>query len=253
MMLDIFNFTIPGYRPIEQLHQGATTLVYRAVSIDRQSQPVIIKVLTCDYPTQRDLLQFRHQYTIAKQIDLPGVIRPYQLLEYRRGYALVMEDYGGISLNQYQARHSLTVTDILSISIQLADILHALYQQRIVHKDIKPANILIHPESKQIKLIDFGIASLLPRETQEILSPNLLEGTLAYISPEQTGRMNRGIDYRTDFYSLGVTLYQLLTGKLPFETGDPIESIHCHLAQVPIPVDRVNPDVPAAIAASLPN
>ncbi len=249
MMLDTFNFTIPGYRPIEQLHQGATTLVYRAVSIDQQSQPVIIKFLTCDYPSQRDLLQFRHQYTIAKQLDLPGVIRPYQLLEYRRGYALVMEDFGGISLNQYQARRCLSVTDILSIAIQLADILHALYQQRIVHKDIKPANILIHPESKQIKLIDFGIASLLPRETQEILSPNLLEGTLAYISPEQTGRMNRGIDYRTDFYSLGVTLYQLLTGKLPFETGDPIKSIHCHLAQVPIPVDRVNPDLPGAIAA----
>jgi serine/threonine protein kinase len=117
--------------------------------------------------------------------------------------------------------------------MKLADILQGLYHHRIIHKDIKPANILIHPQTGEIQLIDFSIASLLPKETQIIQNPNILEGTLAYISPEQTGRMNRGIDYRTDFYSLGVTLYELITGKLPFEATDAMELVHCHIAKIP--------------------
>jgi serine/threonine protein kinase len=133
--------------------------------------------------------------------------------------SVVMEDFGGIALSKYCQTHSLSLVDILAIAVQLADILHELYQHRVIHKDIKPANILIHPESQQIKLIDFSIASLLPKETKEVKHPNVLEGTLAYIAPEQTGRMNRGIDYRTDFYSLGVTLFELLTGRLPFQTA----------------------------------
>ncbi|WP_442936894.1 AAA family ATPase [Nostoc sp.] len=116
--------------------------------------------------------------------------------------------------------------------------LDILYRERIIHKDIKPANILINPETKQVKLIDFSIASLLPRETQTLINPNVLEGTLAYISPEQTGRMNRGIDYRTDFYSVGVTFYELLTGKLPFASNDPMELVHCHIAKMPMALEN---------------
>ncbi|OUC15408.1 MAG: serine/threonine protein kinase, partial [Alkalinema sp. CACIAM 70d] len=134
------------------------------------------------------------------------------------------------------------------IGLQISDILHELCQYQIVHKDIKPANLLIHPESKQVKLIDFSIASLLPKETQTLLNPNVLEGTLAYLAPEQTGRMNRAIDYRTDFYAFGVTLYQLLTGQLPFASEDPLELIHCHIAQQPMPADQVNPAVPPMLA-----
>ncbi len=144
-----------------------------------------------------------------------------------------MEDCGGISLQDYVQEHPLTLVEILNIAIQLAEILHELHQARVIHKDIKPANILIHPQSKQIWLIDFSIASLLPKETQEIQNPNVLEGTLAYIAPEQTGRMNRGIDYRADFYSLGVTLYELLTGQLPFKSDDVMEMVHCHIAKIP--------------------
>ncbi|MHC5720789.1 MAG: serine/threonine protein kinase, partial [Nostoc sp.] len=113
---------------------------------------------------------------------------------------------------------------------------------------IKPANILINPETKQVKLIDFSIASLLPRETQEIQNANCLEGTLAYLSPEQTGRMNRGIDYRSDFYSLGVTFYELLTGQLPFIFDDPMELVHCHLAKTPIAVHQINSKIPLVLS-----
>ncbi len=208
------------------------TLVYRAIrEIDRL--PVVIKLLNRDYPSFSELLQFRNQYTIAKNLRLPGVVEPYNLESYRHSYALVMEDFGGISLRDYAQEASLNLTEILAIALQVTDILDGLYRNRVIHKDIKPANVLIHPKTKQIKLIDFSIASLLPRETQEIQNPNVLEGTLAYISPEQTGRMNRGIDYRTDFYSLGVTFYELLTGKLPFECDDPMELVHCHIAKQP--------------------
>lgn len=124
-----------------------------------------------------------------------------------------------------------------------------MHQHRVIHKDIKPANILIHPESKEIKLIDFSIASVLPKETQEIQNHNNLEGTLAYLAPEQTGRMNRGIDYRSDFYALGVTLYQLLTGCLPFFAHDPLELVHCHIAKIATPVHLVKTEVPEMVGA----
>ncbi|MEG3988363.1 AAA family ATPase [Microcoleus sp. S28C3] len=229
--VDLTN-RVSGYHLVEQLYCGSRTLVYRAIR-ETDELPVVIKLLNRDYPSFSELLQFRNQYTIAKNLRLPGVVEPYNLESYRHSYAIVMEDFGGISLRDYAQERSLTLAEILEIAIQITDILNELYRHRVIHKDIKPANVLIHPETKQVKLIDFSIASLLPRETQEIHNPNVLEGTLAYISPEQTGRMNRGIDYRTDFYSLGATFYELLTGKLPFECDDPMELIHCHIAKQP--------------------
>ncbi|MEM9541549.1 MAG: AAA family ATPase, partial [Cyanobacteria bacterium P01_E01_bin.42] len=166
-------------------------------------------------------------------------------------YALIMEDFGGISLDEARGNgqfSSLTIPQFLQIAIQLAEILHHLHRNCVIHKDIKPANILIHPETQQIKLIDFSISSLLPKETQTIQTPNSLEGTLAYISPEQTGRMNRGIDYRSDFYSLGVTFYELLNGKLPFESNDPLELVHCHIAKTAAPLANQG-DIPKVTAS----
>src|SRR4028119_804671 len=229
--VDLTN-RISGYHLVEQLYCGSRTLVYRAIR-ETDQLPVVIKLLNRDYPSFSELLQFRNQYTIAKNLRLPGVVEAYTLEFYRNSYVLVMEDFGGISLRDYAQERSLTLVEILAIAIQITDILNALYRHRVIHKDIKPANVLIHPETKEVKLIDFSIASLLPRETQEIQNPNVLEGTLAYISPEQTGRMNRGIDYRTDFYSLGATFYELLAGKLPFECDDPMELVHCHIAKQP--------------------
>jgi predicted ATPase/signal transduction histidine kinase len=239
---------IPGYLIVEPLYLGSRTAVYRAIQMVQQ-QSVVIKILQCKYPSFSELVQFRNQYTIAKNLASSGIIQPLGLEPLGHGYLLVMEDWGGVALGKYIQEYRLDLLEILTIALQIADILHDLSQHRVVHKDIKPSNLLIHPESKQVKLIDFSIASLLPRESQEIQSPNLLEGTLAYLAPEQTGRMNRGIDYRTDFYALGVTLYQLLTGTLPFASDDPMELIHCHIAKMPIPVDQINPAVPAMVAA----
>ena len=194
-------------------------------------------------------MQFRNQYTIAKNLAIPGIVRPLSLEPWQNGYALILENFDGISLQRYARDRSLALPETLDVAIQLASILHDLCQHRVVHKDIKPANILIHPESKQIQLIDFSIASLLPKESQEIQNPNRLEGTLAYLAPEQTGRMNRGIDYRADFYGLGVTLYELLAGELPFQSEDPLELVHCHIAEVPVPPHQLEPSIPEMVSA----
>ncbi|MEG4120626.1 AAA family ATPase [Microcoleus sp. N9_B4] len=245
-----------GYHINEQIYAGNRTLVYRGLRCSN-GQPVVIKLLRNDFPRFHELVHFRNQYVIAKNLEIPGSVKAYSLETYHNHYALVMEDFGGISLSRYMVSlaeasqeplKGLPVSEFLPIAIQIANSLDGLYRHHVIHKDLKPANILINPTSKQVKLIDFSIASLLPRETQEIQNSNVLEGTLPYISPEQTGRMNRGIDYRTDFYSLGVTFYELLTGKLPFQTDDPMDLVHCHLAKQPLAASRVNNSVPLVLS-----
>jgi predicted ATPase/signal transduction histidine kinase len=238
--------TIPGYRILEEIYDGSRTRVYRG-RCESEQKPVVIKLLKSEYPTFNELVQFRNQYTIAKNLDLPGIIQAIALLNYRNGFALVMEDIGGVSLSEEMGRSSNSLKEFFNIAIQIVQTLEGLYKNRIIHKDIKPQNILINPETREVKLIDFSISSLLPRENQEIQNPNVLEGTLAYISPEQTGRMNRGIDYRTDFYSLGVTFYELLTGQLPFQSTDPMELVHCHIARIPTPPIELVPSIPLMV------
>ncbi|MCP2728982.1 ATP-binding sensor histidine kinase [Limnofasciculus baicalensis] len=245
---------IPGYHLTEQIYLGSRTEVYRGIS-QSDKKPVIIKLLKSEYPTFNELVQFRNQYTIAKNLDNPGIVKPIALLNYRNSFAIVMEDIGGISLYEWGvgkrewgvAKNYDFLSDFFNIAIQIVKILEILYQNRVIHKDIKPQNILINPETKQIKLIDFSISSLLLRETKEIQNPNILEGTLAYMSPEQTGRMNRGIDYRTDFYSLGATFYELLTGKLPFQSSEPMELVHCHIAMMPTSPIEIVPEIPVMV------
>jgi serine/threonine protein kinase len=128
----------------------------------------------------------------------------------------------------------LPLPEFLNIAIKIAQSLADIHNSNIIHKDINPSNIVYNPETEQVKIIDFGISTQLSRSNPTLKNPNVLEGTLAYMSPEQTGRMNRSLDYRTDFYSLGVTFYELLTGQLPFETTDALELVHCHIAKQPI-------------------
>ncbi|BAY10149.1 trifunctional serine/threonine-protein kinase/ATP-binding protein/sensor histidine kinase [Calothrix sp. NIES-2098] len=240
------NPIVPGYQINSQLYAGSRTKVYRAIRESHQL-PVVLKLLTAEYPSFNELVQFRHQYTIAKNLNIPGIIHPLSLESYGNSYILVMPDTGEISLREYIKNQNITLVDFLSIAIQLIAIIQDLHEHRVIHKDIKPANILINSQTKQVQIIDFSIASLLPKETPEIQSPNVLEGTLAYISPEQTGRMNRGIDYRSDYYSLGVTLYEILTKELPFQSNDPMELVHCHLAKMPTAIGN-SQEIPQVIA-----
>ncbi|MGD1805067.1 trifunctional serine/threonine-protein kinase/ATP-binding protein/sensor histidine kinase [Dapis sp. BLCC M126] len=237
---------LPNYQITQQIYTGTRTTVYRGINTTNQ-QSVVIKVLNKEYPTFSELLQFRHQYTITKNLNLPGIIKPISLEKYGNGYALIMEDIGAVSLKTYLTNQKLSLENFLELALSIVKILEDLYHHQIIHKDIKPSNIVINPDTKEVKLIDFSISTLLPRETQEIINPNVLEGTLAYMSPEQTGRMNRGIDYRSDFYSLGITFYEILTVQLPFWSSEPIELVYFHIAKEPTPPADLNTEIPVMV------
>ncbi|WP_310487920.1 serine/threonine-protein kinase PknK, partial [Chamaesiphon sp. VAR_69_metabat_338] len=244
---------LPGYQIIEEIYAGDRSLLYRGIR-ESDLYPVVIKLIRSPAPSLDRLIQFRHEYEIGKSIDVPNVIKTLAFEPYQNSHALILEDFGGISLQSYVYRSGVLgatpqkLITFIQIVTQIADALDGLYRHRIIHKDLKPANILIHPETRQIKPIDFSLASRLPKETQSIKNVNTLAGTLAYMSPEQTGRMNRGIDYRSDFYALGVTCYELLTGQLPFISTDPMELVHSHIDKQPVPVRQLNPDIPLMLS-----
>ena len=158
---------LPNYTIIEALYAGSRTIVYRAVE-NATGRSVIIKLLKQEYPDFQDLLLFRNQYAITQDLTIPGVIAPHSSEFHENSYVLIMEDFGGISLQQYRQENILSLGEVLAIGVQLATILHDLHQARIIHKDLKPANILIHPQSKDVRLIDFSIASRYPKKTKKL-------------------------------------------------------------------------------------
>lgn len=243
---------ISGYEIIQTLHEGDRVAIYRAYSQQRD-KPVIIKLLRVEYPTLEDITRLRHEYSILQNLQSAGVIVAYQLEKYRHSFALILEDINGKSLKEIVTVEPLPIRDVLQIAIAIAQTLAELYRAGIVHKDVKPSNIIVNWKTQQVKLIDFGCASRLPLENPTLKNPNSIEGTLTYMSPEQTGRMNRAIDCRTDLYSLGATLYELLTGQPPFIAEDPIELIHCHIAKPPVPPKELRqmPEVLSQIICKL--
>ncbi|NQE35807.1 trifunctional serine/threonine-protein kinase/ATP-binding protein/sensor histidine kinase [Microcoleus asticus] len=237
---------LPGYQLISPIHEGTNTVIYQG-RYEGERTPVIIKTLKAEYPTLEEIARIRHEYQILHSLNIPGIIKPIELKPYEHGLALILEDFGGQPLKQYINSQKTNLINFLLIARQLAQILGELHQNQIIHKDIKPQNILIKPETRQIKLIDFSIATRLEKENPTISNPNYIEGTLAYMSPEQTGRMNRSIDYRTDFYSLGVTFYEMLAGQLPFNSNDPMKLVHCHIAKQPKSLNQLNPEIPKTV------
>jgi len=238
--------TLSGYDISEVLYEGAKSLVYRGV---RQSDqlPVIIKLLKRTLPSHNELLSFRHQYSLLKDIHLDGVVPTLALESWQEKLALIMPDNQSQDLKLYSNDSPLNIEDFLDIASKIAVILQQLHQLNITHKDIKPSNIIIQPDTQQVALIDFSIASQLNSENQMLQTPDALSGTLSYLSPEQTGRMNRGVDYRSDFYSLGVTFYELLSGQLPFYSEDAMELVHSHLARQAQSLLQLRSDIPPVI------
>ncbi|EYF00548.1 trifunctional serine/threonine-protein kinase/ATP-binding protein/sensor histidine kinase [Chondromyces apiculatus] len=230
-----------------RIHAGHRSVVYRARS-RKDGTPVVIKIQQ-EHPTADDVARWRREYESTRAVASDGIIGCLGLAWYKNRPALILEDCGAESLQAYMAAHPLDLTDVLSIGIQVARALGEVHKRRIIHKDVNPSNIAIQPETRRIRLIDFSISTTLPRESPSVRNPNVLEGTLRYISPEQTGRMNRAVDYRADFYSLGVTLYEMLTGAVPFQAADPMELVHCHIARAPIPPHVVRPAIPEAVSA----
>ncbi|WP_051346538.1 trifunctional serine/threonine-protein kinase/ATP-binding protein/sensor histidine kinase [Bradyrhizobium sp. th.b2] len=191
--------------------------------------------------------RLEHEYALKSELDAEWAARPVALTHDSGRITLVLEDPGGTPLDRLLSR-PLDVSHFLRIAIPLAGALRHVHERGLIHKDIKPANILVESASSGVWLTGFGIASRVPRERQAPEPPETITGTLAYMAPEQTGRMNRSVDSRSDLYALGVTFYELLTGALPFTAADPIELIHCHIAREPVPPHELASALPAPLS-----
>ncbi|MDJ0690898.1 MAG: trifunctional serine/threonine-protein kinase/ATP-binding protein/sensor histidine kinase [Xenococcaceae cyanobacterium MO_188.B32] len=239
---------LSGYKIGKKIHIGSRKIIYRGYDKNEQ-KPVIIKILKSEYPTLQDIAYLRQEYKIANNLNCEGIVKCYSLVKSNNYWALISEDFSGQSLQQLLLSQPIKLSEFLQIALLLVTTIDELHQASIIHKDLKPSNIIINRETGQVKIADFGIASFLSSEQPLISNPNVIEGTLAYMSPEQTGRMNRSLDYRTDFYSLGITFYEILTGRLPFAVKDAMELIHSHLAKQPVPPHQLKAEIPEAVSS----
>lgn len=230
----------------DELYRSRQAVIWRGRVLGSEKK-VIVKLPTDEYPNQADFSRIKREFELLKKLTIEGVVRPIEFVTYGHSCAMIMEEHNEQILSSFLQNKPLPLESFLVIAIQLTEILGLLNKEDIIHKDIKPDNILINPQGI-VKLIDFSIASEIQREYQEFDHPDLLEGTLAYISPEQTGRMNRAVDYRTDFYSLGVTFYQMLTGRLPFSGQTAMEIVHAHIAEMPVPPHQILATIPTVVS-----
>ncbi len=238
---------ISNYNILEKIDETRGSLIYRA-SKENDEKTYIIKELKSVNPTPSEIARFKNEYEIIKKLNIKGVIRTYDILEYDGKIALVLEDFHGHSLKQILEERKLDLRLFLKIAVKCAEAVGYIHRENIVHRDLKPKNILINLETDELRIVDFGIANELTHENTELYHPHVIAGTLAYMSPEQTGRMNRQTDYRSDMYSLGITFYELLTGNVPFKSYDPMEVIHYHIAVAVKPLVEHDASIPLMIS-----
>ncbi|MFS8065679.1 MAG: serine/threonine protein kinase, partial [Byssovorax sp.] len=226
------------YTAAEIVIEDASAVVTRAV---REGGNVLLRRASKEYPTSHELAKIRYGAVISQSLDLPGVVKVHEVVKIRNRVVVVMEDFGGRPLRSLLGQRRIEVQEALVIARELAKILGELHREHVVHRNVEPSNIYVDTESGVVKLANFDIASRLSRDNPVLAGASRLEGTLAYISPEQTGRMNRAVDYRTDMYSLGVILYEMLAGRVPFDAVDPMALVHSHIAVAPEPPHRIRP------------
>jgi predicted ATPase/signal transduction histidine kinase/ActR/RegA family two-component response regulator len=237
--------------PRETLREDGEFILYRGwfrSSINAVPQPTLVVAPLREHTAPRSLRRMEHEYSLREALDPTWAVRPLALAQHQGRPVLVLEDPGGEPLDRLVGT-PMELRQFLGLAIGLSVALGRLHRHGLIHKDIKPANALVNAATGQVWLMGFGIASRLPRERRAPEPPEVLAGALAYMAPEQTGRMNRSIDSRSDLYSLGVTLYEMLTGSLPFTASDPMEWIHCHIARQPVPPGERSKEVPAPVSA----
>ena len=240
--VDISEF---AFRP---LREDQEFILYRGRQREEKGSSVLLLTPTLKQPRLETLAKINHEYALKSELDTTWAVRPRDLAQYHEKTAVVLEDPGGEPLHRV-IRGSMEVKQFLRLAIGLTTALGQLHKRSLIHKDLKPSNILVDTATGHAWLTGFGIAAPLQRERQSPQPPEFIAGTLAYMAPEQTGRMNRSIDSRSDLYSLGVTLYEMLTGTLPFTASDPMGWVHCHIARQPVPPsDRLN-NVPGSVSA----
>ncbi|MBF0237744.1 MAG: AAA family ATPase [SAR324 cluster bacterium] len=242
MMPEILDYKIE-----ETVYQGGSTLIFRGTNAN--GQRAILKTLQGEYPSQKLVRQLKREYQLLQNMRHPGVIQSLDFKYFHNIPVMLLEDIGGQSLSKFIKDFQGDLTSFLNIAVQLTDALAAIHHQRIIHKDLNPSNIIYSPEQKRTQIIDLSIAVPLYEKTEnQTPALDTIEGTLHYVSPEQTGRINCEMDWRTDFYSLGVTFYELLTGRRPFLSEDPMELVYYHIAQPPTPPHQLNAHIPRILS-----
>jgi PAS domain S-box-containing protein len=234
--------------PLNVLRQDREFTLYRGEHpIRPDSVSVLLLAPSSDPPSREALRKLEYEYSLRNELDSAWAARPVALTENRGQTAIVLEDPGGEPLDQFLSG-PLELNSFLRIAVGIATALDGLHKSGLIHKDVKPANVLFDSGTGKVRLMGFGIASRLPRERQALKPPEFIAGTLPYMAPEQTGRMNRSVDSRSDLYALGITLYELLTGSLPFAASEPMEWVHCHIAKHPIPPEDRLQSIPGPLS-----
>ncbi len=244
------SVNIPGFEQFRVIGSSEPYITFEAVEV-KSGNPVVLKTLAAKFPGKEDLAKLRRESNLLKKLSSEHIARVLDVVEYgQRNLVLIKEPFG-IPLSDFLGTFPGRIMPLdlfFEISIDIADVLGYIHDMHVVHKDITPNNILIDPSSRKVRVTDFSSASELSREYKELNMSSSIEGTLPYISPEQTGRMNRDIDYRSDFYALGITFYQMLTGRLPFLSEDPLEMVHFHIGKSASLANALNPDIPEILA-----
>ena len=238
---------IPGYSLEEVIFESSRTRLWRCRRL-RDGLLVLIKGPASSEQSMQEQAEIRHEHEITRDLEIDGVLRAEELAQCENGWALILENTDALPLRKLMDSARLDLPDSLKVAVSLIGILKEVHRQGILHKMINPFNIFVDPASGTVKLSGFGLATRLPRENPNTLSPQLSGETLPYISPEQSGRMNRPLDYRSDFYSLGATLYELFTGRVPFGSREAMEIIHAHIARQPLPPDEIEPQIPRVLS-----
>lgn len=247
MMLRLLVMQLSDYSR-QRLRADPEFILYRAHP-DRTDLPSFLLLSAASTrPSPETRKKIDREYSLRSEVDSAWAVRPLALAEPNEQMTLVLEDPGGQTLDGLLSG-PMEMTQFLRLAIGLARALGGLHGAKLIHKDVKPTNVLVDPASGQARLMGFGIASRLRREHQPPEPPEFIAGTLPYMAPEQTGRMNRSIDSRSDLYALGVTLYEMLTGDLPFTASDPLEWVHCHIARHPVPPHERAKNVPTCVSA----
>ena len=233
---------------LEALRKDEEFVLYRTKHSNFGSRSVLLLVPTSTQPAPGTLKKMEHEYSLRNELESAWAVRPTALSEHRGQMTLVLEDPGGETLDRF-VRQPMEIAHFLHLAVDLATALCGLHKRDLIHKDVKPANVVVDPAAGRLRLLGFGIASRIPRERQTPGPPEFIAGSLPYMAPEQTGRMNRSIDSRSDLYALGVTLYEMLTGVLPFTATDPMEWVHCHIARQPVPPSERLNGIPSPVSA----
>lgn len=241
-MNKLINYTIT-----EVIDRDGHTVICRGYR-NKDGKNFIIKTFQTESFQPTDIFQLQQEYQITKELNISGILKPYELEIFQNNMVLVYEDFAGLPLKTYCFTNKVAIADFLKISIKIVEIIQAIHERDVIHKNLNPQTIWIDPVNQTVKITNFSLASTLSDENQIFTNPRVLKGNLAYISPEQSGRINRSIDYRTDFYSLGITFYEILAGCLPFSTTDPMQLVHCHIAKKFVSLHQLNQEIPQIIS-----